>query len=253
MNNFVLVRLETNQPGLYGWGDATMTGTELAVKAMLEEHLFPALNGRDPMRIEDAWQTLFFLPYYRGGTAHMAAISGVDMALWDIKGKAAGMPVYDLLGGKSRDRLMVYQHASGRGIEQVEESARALMEKGLKAIRVQVASPKQKTTYGVRDRSKEELAAAEAAYAAGAPRVETWEMCLPRYHAQALRSPAQQAGWRDRIAARRSRASAAQGRRVACEGARALSAVFLRGPLAARAPRQLPPHSPTVGDRNLDG
>lgn len=85
--NYVLVKVLTNQPGLHGWGDATCTGSELAVAKFLEEHMQPGLLGRNPMRLEDIWQTLFFLPYYRSGSVHMSALSGIDMALWDIKGK----------------------------------------------------------------------------------------------------------------------------------------------------------------------
>src|SRR5262249_6956983 len=103
LGNYVLVKVVTNQPGLYGWGDATCSGSELGVAKFLEEHMRPGLLGRDPMRIEDIWQTLFFLPYYRSGSVHMSAISGIDMALWDIKGKVAGLPVYELLGGKVRE------------------------------------------------------------------------------------------------------------------------------------------------------
>src|SRR6266849_4083193 len=105
LGNYVLVKVVTNQSGLYGWGDATCSGSELGVAQFLEEHMKPGLLGRDPMRIEDIWQTLFFLPYYRSGSVHMSAISGLDMALWDIKGKVAGLPVYELLGGRTRNGL----------------------------------------------------------------------------------------------------------------------------------------------------
>src|SRR5207253_3479998 len=93
--NFVLVKIETSESGLYGWGDATCTGSELAVAKMVEEHLAPAMIGRDPMQTENLWKTLYHLPYYRSGSVHMSALSGIDMALWDIKGKVAGLPVYE--------------------------------------------------------------------------------------------------------------------------------------------------------------
>jgi len=82
--NYVLVKIETSQAGLWGWGDCTCTGSELGVAKFLEEHMAPGLMGRNPMQLEDLWQTLFFLPYYRSGSVHMSAISGIDMALWDI-------------------------------------------------------------------------------------------------------------------------------------------------------------------------
>ena len=136
--NYVLVKIETNQAGLWGWGDSTCTGSELGVAKFLEEHMAPALIGRNPMQLEDLWQTLFFLPYYRSGSVHMSAISGIDMALWDIKGKVADLPVYELLGGRARRRLLTYSTASGRNFQEVEENARKLMAQGYKVIKAQV-------------------------------------------------------------------------------------------------------------------
>jgi mannonate dehydratase len=174
LGNFVLVKLVTNQDGLYGWGDATCSGSEMAVAAMLEEHLKPGLIGRDPMRIEDLWQTLFFLPYYRSGSVHMSAISGVDMALWDIKGKVAGLPVYELLGGKARTRLLTYANASGRDYKAVEDNVRAMMSRGYKVIKVQVSTPGMEGGYAVPP-SEKQRAATEKAYGAGTPPNEIWE------------------------------------------------------------------------------
>lgn len=147
--NFVLVKIITDQPGLHGWGDCTCTGSELGVAKFLEEHMRPGLPGRNPMQLEDLWQTLFFLPYCRSGTMHMSAISGIDMALWDIKGKVAGLPVYELPGGRSRNGLLTYSNASGRTFEEVEENVRKLMARGYKVIKAQVSAPGADGGYAV--------------------------------------------------------------------------------------------------------
>lgn len=174
MGNFVLVKIVTNQPGLHGWGDATCTGSELGVASFLEEHLKPALLGRNPMRIEDMWQTLFFLPYYRSGSVHMSAISGIDMALWDIKGKVAGLPVYELLGGKVRTELLTYRSTGGRDFREVEDGVRKLMEIGYKVIKVQVLPPGAEAGYSVPSSARVQEAA-ERAYAEGVPPHQYWE------------------------------------------------------------------------------
>ena len=111
--NFVTLKVVT-EDGLYGVGDATLNGRELAVASYLSDHVIPLLMGRDARRIEDMWQYLYKGAYWRRGPVTMAAIAAVDVALWDIKGKLAGMPVYQLLGGRSRSGAMVYGHANGR-------------------------------------------------------------------------------------------------------------------------------------------
>ena len=145
--NFVTVKIYTDQ-GLTGIGDATVNGRELAVASYLTDHVIPILIGKDAHRIEDIWQYLYKGAYWRRGPITMAAISGIDIALWDIKAKAANMPLYQLLGGASRDRVMIYQHASGLTINETVENVVALREKGLEAIRAQVSIPGLPPIYG---------------------------------------------------------------------------------------------------------
>src|SRR3974390_1308810 len=114
--NFVTLKIETAD-GLCGLGDATLNGRELAVVSYLCDHLIPSLLGRDAHQIEDIWQFFYRGAYWRRGPVTMAAISAIDMALWDIKAKAANMPLYELLGGASRPGVMVYGHANGETIE----------------------------------------------------------------------------------------------------------------------------------------
>src|SRR5437762_10980354 len=118
--NFVTLHITTSD-GVTGLGDATLNGRELAVAAYLREHVVPLLIGRDPARIEDMWQYLYKGAYWRRGPVTMTAISAVDTALWDIKGKVAGLPVYELIGGRSREGVMVYGHANGSGVPEVLE------------------------------------------------------------------------------------------------------------------------------------
>lgn len=146
--NFVTVKVITDE-GIYGIGDATLNGREMAVVTYLEEHIIPCLIGRDPNDIEDIWQYLYKGVYWRKGPVNLAAIAGIDMALWDIKGKRAGMPVYQLLGGKSRKAVTLYSHANGESIDDTLDKAQTLIDQGFKAIRLQSAIPGLKVTYGV--------------------------------------------------------------------------------------------------------
>jgi mannonate dehydratase len=146
--NFVTLRLTTDD-GLVGLGDATLNGRELAVVSYLKDHVAPLLIGQDASRIEDTWQFLYRSAYWRRGPVTMSAIAAVDMALWDIKGKAAGMPVYQLLGGASRTGLLAYGHASGTDLPQLFDSIRAHREEGFCAIRVQTGVPGLKSVYGI--------------------------------------------------------------------------------------------------------
>ncbi len=143
----VVVKVETNEPGLYGLGCATFTQRPLTVVTALEQYLEPFLIGRDPNDIEDIYQTAYVSSYWRSGPVLNNALSGVDQALWDIKGKRAGMPVYQLMGGKCRMAAPLYAHASGRDFQEVEENARSFMERGYRYVRCQVAVPGL-STYG---------------------------------------------------------------------------------------------------------
>ena len=146
--NFVTLKIETDE-GIYGLGDGTLNGREMAVVSYLTEHVISCIVGRDPFQTEDIWQYLYRGAYWRRGPVTMAAIAAVDVALWDIKGKALNTPVYNLLGGKSREGVMVYAHANGKDIEQALEDVARHKELGYKAIRVQSGIPGLSSTYGV--------------------------------------------------------------------------------------------------------
>src|SRR4051794_19278787 len=143
----VVVKVLTSEPGLYGLGCATFTQRALAVATAVDKYLKPFLVGRNADEIEDIWQSSYVSSYWRNGPVLFNAMSGVDMALWDIKGKRAGMPVYQLLGGKCRFGAALYAHTSGRTFQEVEDRVRQAMEKGFKHVRVQMAIPGQ-STYG---------------------------------------------------------------------------------------------------------
>jgi mannonate dehydratase len=146
--NFVTLKVETDER-IYGLGDGTLNGRELAVASYLSDHVIPCIVGRDPFEIEDIWQYLYRGAYWRRGPVTMTAIGAVDVALWDIKGKALSTPVYNLLGGKSRDRVLVYAHANGKDIEAALDDVARHKGLGYKAIRVQSGIAGLKNTYGV--------------------------------------------------------------------------------------------------------
>lgn len=149
--NYVIVKILTDEPGLFGLGNGTLMGGELALATMIEQHLAPRLIGRDPDRIEDTWQLLQRATYWRGGRAVAAALAAIDLALWDLKGKRYGAPLYSLLGGKCREGVLAYGHATGRTIDETVESVLRYRERGCKAIRAQVATPGYADgSYGVR-------------------------------------------------------------------------------------------------------
>ena len=146
--NFVTLKIETDQ-GLTGVGDATLNGRELAVASYLNDHVLPCLIGRDPQQIEDIWQYLYKGAYWRRGPVTMTAIAAVDTALWDIKAKIAGQPLYQLLGGRSRTGVMAYGHATGRDIAETVDEVLRHKEEGYLAIRAQSGVPGLNKVYGV--------------------------------------------------------------------------------------------------------
>jgi mannonate dehydratase len=146
--NFVTLKLLTDE-GLTGVGDATLNGREQAVAAYLGEHVVPLLRGRDPARIEDTWQLLYKGAYWRRGPVTMSAIAAVDTALWDLKGKVAGLPVYQLLGGRSRAGVTVYGHAAAETVDALLTDVARLVGAGYRAVRVQAGVPGLTGTYGV--------------------------------------------------------------------------------------------------------
>ena len=168
--NFVTLKITTEQ-GLVGWGDATLNGRELAVASYLRDHVAPLLIGRDPARIEDTWQYLYRGAYWRRGPVTMTSIGAVDLALWDIKGKATGQPVYQLLGGAVRERILSYTHATGWDVPQLLDSIDARLEEGFRAVRVQTGVPGLDVVYGV----AKDGTAYEPAGRGIAPVEETWD------------------------------------------------------------------------------
>jgi mannonate dehydratase len=146
--NYVTLKVTTDD-GLVGWGDATLNGRELAVASYLSDHVCPQLIGRDAHQIEDTWQYLYKGAYWRRGPVTMTAIAAVDVALWDIKGKAAGLPVYQLLGGAARNGVMVYGHASGGSLDEMLDDFAGYLDRGYRAVRAQCAVPGMDKVYGV--------------------------------------------------------------------------------------------------------
>ncbi len=166
--NFVTLKIMTDE-GVYGLGDATLNGRELSVASYLKDHVVPCLIGRDPSQIEDIWQYLYKGAYWRRGPVTMSAIAAVDMALWDIKGKMLNTPVYNLLGGKSREKIMVYAHANGKDVQHTVDEVGRHLDMGYKAVRAQSGIPGIAATYGV-SKGKEEYEPAER----GLPTESLW-------------------------------------------------------------------------------
>ncbi|HQR33902.1 MAG TPA: enolase C-terminal domain-like protein [Blastocatellia bacterium] len=143
----VVVKVETTEPGLVGWGCATFTQRALVVETAIEKYLKPFLIGRNVDEIEDIWQSSYMSSYWRNGPVLFNAMSGVDIALWDIKGKRAGMPVYQLLGGKVRKGADCYFHAAGKDFAELGERVKGAIEKGFRHVRIQ-SGVEGMATYG---------------------------------------------------------------------------------------------------------
>jgi mannonate dehydratase len=171
--NFVTLKVETRS-GVCGLGDATLNGRELAVAAYLQEHVVPTLIGRDAGRIEDTWQFLYRGAYWRRGPVTMTAIAAVDVALWDILAKLAGLPLYQMLGGRSRDGALVYGHANGRTLEETSAEVGRFIDLGYLAVRAQTGVPGLHKPYGISN-SKHSYEPAESAL----PAETTWS--TPQY------------------------------------------------------------------------
>jgi mannonate dehydratase len=151
--NFVTLKIFTDE-GIYGLGDATLNGMEKTVASYLENYCIPSLIGMDPRNIEDIWHFFYRGAYWKRGSVSMTAVSAIDMALWDIKGKALNTPLYNLIGGKSRDGILVYCHANGKDAEETIEKAGQKIEQGFRAVRLQSGIPGIEHTYGVPKDSK---------------------------------------------------------------------------------------------------
>ncbi|OED43804.1 bifunctional D-altronate/D-mannonate dehydratase [Chromatiales bacterium (ex Bugula neritina AB1)] len=184
--NYVTLKIMTDQ-GVYGLGDATLNNRETLPAAYLKDYLIPVLIGRDPRNSEDIWQFLYRGAYFRGGPIAMAAYGAIDMALWDIKAKLAGMPLYQLFGGKSREGALVHAHATGSDLEALTDSVAAYYEQGYKAVRVQCGIPGMPTaSYGVSEKgqSNENFI---ADFSGIVPKEEIWDTdCYLRYMPEAL-------------------------------------------------------------------
>ena len=245
----VVVKVETTEPGLVGWGCATFTQRALVVQTALEQYLKPFLLGRNVDEIEDIWQSSYISSYWRNGPVLFNAMSGVDMALWDIKGKRAGMPVYQLLGGKVRQGADCYFHASGSSFKEVEDSAAEGDGAGLPPRPRAGGDARARR---LRRRRREPACSGAADDAVGPTNPSAiWEPApyvrmLPKFF-EHLRT---QAGRRSRAAARRARADHAQPGDQPVQGARAVPPVLPRGPVPARGERPLP--APAAADEHPD-
>ncbi len=159
---WMFLKISTDE-GIVGWGEPVIEGRAKTVEEAIEE-LKPVLIGADPTRIEHLWQTMYCTTFYRGGPILTACISGIEQALWDIKGKMLGVPVYELLGGRCRDKVRMYAHAGGSTPEECAESAKARVAQGFNAIKMGVDAPVEHVdTLGYIKRNAKKIAAAREA------------------------------------------------------------------------------------------
>ena len=236
----VVVKVVTDQPGLYGWGCATFTQRALVVKTAIDEYLKPFLIGRRVDEIEDIFQSSYVSSYWRNGPVLFNAMSGVDIALWDILGKRAGLPLYQLLGGKVRHGADCYYHASGGDFKELEDNARKGMSLGFRHVRVQ-GGLSGLATYGARSAGAKEAGPRRRAHRPDRAARHLGVGRLRAHAAQAVRASADHTWRRGAAAARRARARPAERRHQPVQGARALQPVLPRGPVPARRQRLVPP------------
>ncbi|MGQ7843878.1 D-mannonate dehydratase ManD [Granulosicoccus sp. 3-233] len=172
--NYVTLKIMTDQ-GVHGLGDATLNNRETLPAAYLQDYLIPNLIGMDPRNSEDIWQLLYRGAYFRRGPIAMAAYGAIDMALWDIKGKLADMPLYQLFGGKSRESAMVYAHATGADLEDLVDSIAYYVEQGYKAVRVQCGIPGMPTASYAVPEKKGDVKNYISDFSGIRPKVEIWD------------------------------------------------------------------------------
>ena len=237
--HLVVVKVLTSEPGLYGVGCATHGERPLAVAAAIDQHVKPLLIGKECDRIEDIWQTSYVASYFRSGVTLNNALSGIDGALWDILGKQAGLPVYKLLGGKVREAVPLYAHASAKELPALEDQVRQWQAQGYRHVRVQLAVPGY-ATYGAAGETSEDVQQARPAGIAPRPSSSPRRMSTTRSRCSSICA---QARLRRRAAPRRPRARAAGPGHPAREGPGAVPAVLPRGLLRARG-RGLVPAPP---------
>ena len=247
----MIVKVSTSEPGLYGLGCATFTQRACVVQTAVEKYLKPFLIGRDVDQIEDIWQSSYVSSYWRNGPVLFNAMSGVDMALWDIKGKRANMPVYQLLGGKCRFAAALYAHVSGRDFKEVEDNVRAAMAKGYRHVRVQVAIPGL-ATYGTR---LDRRARPTARSIGPTDPKDVWEPGpYLRHGPEAVRAPAQRRSATRSSCCTTSTSGSRPSQAVEpLQGAGEVPPVLPRGPAPARGEGPLPADPPAVEHADRDG
>ena len=239
-----VVKITTDQDGLYGYGCATFTQRADLVKPAVERYLKPFLIGKTTDRIEDIWQSCYDSSYWKNGPVLNNAISGVDQALWDIKGRQAGMPVYQLAGGKCREAADCYGHADGADYPNVVESAKRYIAQGFRHVRVQIGVPGMAGYGSSRGGGHGEGAARQAGLRAGG---------YTRRALKLLRSLPQGTGRRNRTAARRARARVAEPGGAVLQGRGEVQDVLHGRSAVAGGHRVLPPDPPAVRHADRDG
>ncbi len=172
--NYVTIKIVTDQ-GVYGLGDGTLNNREAMTAAYLRDFIAPNLIGLDPRNSEDIWQFFYRGAYFRRGPIAMAAFGAVDMALWDIKGKLANMPLYQLFGGKSREGAIVYAHATGSDLEELVDSISYYVDQGYKAVRVQCGIPGMPSASYAVPEKKGDVKNYITDFSGIRPKVEIWD------------------------------------------------------------------------------